>query len=188
MKIIVGLGNPGPKYDATRHNVGFWAIDKLAAQWNISVTKEKFRALVGEGRVGTQKVMLMKPLTYMNLSGEALQQALHFYRDVDVLHDVIVVYDDMDFAPGQFKLRMKGSAGGHNGIKSLITNLGTEHFSRVRLGISRPPVGTEITNHVLGTFLPDEVSLVRSAVDKSAEAIECAVTASFERAMNLYNG
>lgn len=188
MKVIVGLGNPGAKYEQTRHNVGFWAIDALAQRWQIPCEKAGFRALVGEGRVSNQKVLLVKPQTFMNLSGESVQQIVHYYRDIDVSHDILVVYDDMDFAPGQYKLRLQGRAGGHNGIKSLITHLGTEKFPRVRIGIARPPEGRDIISHVLGTFSVEDAHEVKSAVNRSVEAIECAVTYSVERAMNLYNG
>jgi peptidyl-tRNA hydrolase, PTH1 family len=188
MKVIVGLGNPGAKYDATRHNVGFWTIDALARRFDIPCEKEKFRALVGEGRVGNQKVLLVKPQTYMNLSGESVQQIVQYYRDVDISHDILIVYDDMDFIPGQFKLRLKGRAGGHNGVKSLIACLGTEQFPRVRIGIARPAPGRDIISHVLGTFSADDEQQVKIAVDHALEAIICAVTYSFERAMNLFNG
>lgn len=150
MKWIVGLGNPGTEYAATRHNIGFMAIDSLADRFGIQVRESKCKALIGEGRVGTEKVVLIKPMTYMNLSGEAVRAYMDYYKaDIE---DFIVLYDDMDTELGKIRLRYQGSAGGHNGIKSLIQHLGTQSFNRVRMGISRPEPGRSIVDYVLSTF------------------------------------
>src|SRR5690348_16506783 len=160
MKLVVGLGNPGAKYENTRHNVGFMVIDELSKSVTVSGWREKFRAMVGETRIGQEKVLLCKPLTYMNLSGESVAEICRYYGSLDARSDIIIVYDDMDFSPGQFKLRQKGSAGGHNGIKSLIQCLGTDEFSRIRVGIGRPGKGQDIISYVLGTFGKEEQRLM----------------------------
>lgn len=186
MKLIVGLGNPGPKYERTRHNVGFWAIDQLSKQLNVNVNRAKFQSLVAETRIASEVVLLMKPQTFMNLSGDAVEQAVSFYK-LDVPSDVIVIYDEMDFAPGQLKLRQSGSAGGHNGIKSIIARLGTEAFCRVRIGIGRPLTGAETIGHVLGTFSPAEAPRVEAAAKSAADAAMYAVEHGFHKAMNRFN-
>lgn len=186
MKAIVGLGNPGPKYAATRHNVGFWVIDKLAARLNLTVTKSKFLSLVGEGNAYQQSILLVKPLTFMNISGDAVREVVQFYK-LDPTSDLIVVYDDMDFNPGQLKLRQKGSPGGHNGIKSIVSSLGTESFCRIRLGIGRPPIGKDIISHVLGTFSLDDRIRLEKVVDVSTDAILHSMEYDFEHAMSQYN-
>lgn len=187
MKLIVGLGNPGDKYAETRHNVGFWVIDALSTRLGISCDRLKWRAYVGEGRIGNEKVILAKPQTFMNLSGESVREIVSFHGGITPATDVWVVYDDMDFAPGQLKLRLKGSAGGHNGIKSLIANLGSESFPRIRIGIGRPQFKHDVLNHVLGTFPVETEAEVRKATFVAAEAIEYAVMNSFHAAMNHFN-
>lgn len=187
MKVIVGLGNPGPKYALTKHNVGFWVIDGLSQRLNIPVQKEKFQSVIGEGRVGQEKVLLCKPLTYMNLSGEAVRAIVSYYSELTPEQDIIIVYDDMDFLPGQLRLRVTGSAGGHNGMKSVIQHLGTESFPRIRVGIGRPPQSKTVVDHVLSPFARDDVTLVQDAVQRAVEAIEYAVTNGFPMAMNRYN-
>jgi peptidyl-tRNA hydrolase, PTH1 family len=186
VKAMIGLGNPGPKYEWTRHNVGFWAIDILAKQLQVPVTRSKHQSLVGESRIGDSPVLLVKPQTFMNLSGQAVQEIVHYYK-LDPTSDVIVVYDDMDFQPGQLKLRTRGSAGGHNGIKSIISSLGTEEFCRVRLGISRPAPGVDIISHVLGTFRPEDKERVWKAAEASVDAIRYCLAHDFERAMSRFN-
>ncbi|GMA57125.1 hypothetical protein GCM10025858_16280 [Alicyclobacillus sacchari] len=141
MKAIIGLGNPGFKYERTRHNVGFWAIDRAAQKLGVVVDRAKFQSLIGEARVAGEPVLLVKPQTYMNVSGVAAAEIARFYK-LDVEQDILVMYDDMDFLPGQLKLRARGSAGGHNGVKSLIQSLGTDSFCRIRIGIGRPPART----------------------------------------------
>jgi PTH1 family peptidyl-tRNA hydrolase len=186
MKVIVGLGNPGKQYEMTRHNVGFWVIDRLAEKWNISLTQGKFKGLVGEGRVGTEKVLLVKPLTYMNLSGECVGPLLNFYK-LDAEEDLLVIYDDMDLPCGKIRLRTKGSSGGHNGVKSLIAHLGTEEFKRIKVGIGRPEPGRKVVDHVLTTFSPEDLADVQEAVKRSGEAVAAWMDISFLRVMNQFN-
>lgn len=186
-QLLVGLGNPEPKYDRTRHNIGFDAIDELARVWGISLTVNKrFNALIGEGRSPYGKIRLMKPLTYMNRSGQAIRAAIDWYKLPP--ESVLPIYDDMDLPLGRLRLRLSGSAGGHNGIKSTIAHLGTQEFPRLRLGIGRPTsaVGESIS-HVLGKFSPDEQPVVQRVLRLSVEAIELSLRDSVEKAMSLYN-
>lgn len=186
MKVIVGLGNPGQKYAATRHNVGFWVIDALAEAEHTPVLRARFQSLVGECRLHGEQVLLLKPQTFMNLSGLAVQDVVHYYK-LQPETDLIVVYDDMDFQPGQVKLRERGSAGGHNGMKSIIASLGTEAFCRVRMGIGRPSHASEILGHVLGTFVPGDAKKVDAAVKVATDAILYSVQHGFAKAMNRFN-
>lgn len=185
MKLIVGLGNPGKKYEATRHNVGFEVIDKLAHNLNISLKEEKWKGLFGFEVINGEKIFLLKPLTYMNLSGESVRPLMDFYKiDID---DVLVIYDDLDLPPGKIRLRQKGSHGGHNGIKSLLAHLGTEHFKRIRIGIGRPEPGVPVANYVLSTFTPSEKIDIASAVDQAAKASEEWLYKEFLNVMNSFN-
>ncbi|AMA74521.1 MULTISPECIES: aminoacyl-tRNA hydrolase [Aneurinibacillus] len=186
MKIIVGLGNPGQQYEMTRHNVGFWAVDLLAEAWDIPLREGKFKGLIGEGRVGGEKVLLVKPLTYMNLSGECVGSLISFYK-VDPKESLLVIYDDLDLPCGKIRLRTKGSSGGHNGMKSLIAHLGTEEFKRIKIGIGRPAPGRKVADYVLSTFPPEELAEVQEAVKKSAEAAKTWMGMSFLRVMNQFN-
>ncbi|MEW5323401.1 aminoacyl-tRNA hydrolase [Geobacillus thermoleovorans] len=185
MKLFVGLGNPGKEYEQTRHNVGFFVIDELAKRWNVSLKTAKFRGLFGMASVSGEKVALCKPLTYMNLSGECVRPLMDYY-DISV-DDVIVIYDDLDLPPGKIRLRLKGSSGGHNGVKSLIQHLGTEQFKRIRIGIGRPTGGQPVTDYVLGRFTEEEKPAVDKAVLRAADACEQAVTAPFIQVMNAFN-
>lgn len=185
VKLIVGLGNPGKQYENTRHNVGFWAIDDMSATWNIPMTKEKWKAGVGEGLFQGEKVVLVKPLTYMNLSGESVRMALDWLK-ID-LKDFIVLYDDLDLPVGQLRLRRKGSAGGHNGIKSLIQHLGTDEFNRIKIGIGRPTTPQPTANYVLSAFQAEEVEQMNQAVERSRSAVETWRKLGFAQAMNEYN-
>lgn len=185
MKLIIGLGNPGKEYEMTRHNIGWMALDRLAKEWNIDVTKSKYRALYGEGTVRGEKVVLLKPMTYMNLSGESLSQAMQWYKPD--LKDIVVLYDDMDIPLGKLRLRTKGSPGGHNGIKSLVQHLGTQEFNRVRMGIGRPHPGSDVIKHVLTNFRKEEVEEVENAVSKIGDVIECIIDQGFLIAMNRFN-
>ncbi|MBX6352666.1 MAG: aminoacyl-tRNA hydrolase [Thermoflavifilum sp.] len=187
MKLIVGLGNPGAQYAATRHNIGFWAVDAIARRLGVAVDRDKFRAHVGQARVGTGTVWLMKPQTFMNLSGEAVREFLASYREVDPATDLIVIYDDMDFPLGTVRLRVKGSAGGHNGMKSVISCVGTEAFPRVRIGIGRPQPGMDVIRHVLSPFDPAEQQTARDAAERAAEAVLYALDHGFDAAMNRFN-
>jgi PTH1 family peptidyl-tRNA hydrolase len=185
MKWIVGLGNPGTSYHKTRHNVGFMAVDELARRWNIAVTQNKCKALVGEGQVNGVKVALIKPMTYMNLSGESVRAFMDYYKVS--LEDLIVVYDDLDTEVGRIRLRYQGSAGGHNGIKSIIQHTGTQIFNRVRMGISRPPQGFNIADYVLNNFPKAEAEPLQQMIDRTCDALEFAVKNPFEQTMAKFN-
>lgn len=185
MKMVIGLGNPGKKYEKTRHNIGFQVIDELANRLNAPPMQSKFNGMYTVIHRPEGKVILVKPLTYMNLSGECVRPLMDYYQvDVD---DVIVLYDDLDFQPGELKLRQKGSAGGHNGMKSLIAHLGTDRFKRVRLGIGRPTNEMKISDYVLSDFSKEEISVIQVMVDKSADACVDWLKAPFLEVMNQYN-
>lgn len=185
MKIIVGLGNPGSEYSATRHNIGFMVVDELAHRWNIENWREKFGALIAEYRTGPEQVLLVKPQTYMNLSGTAVGPLARWYKVPP--EDMIVVYDDLDLPVGRLRLRLKGGSGGHRGIESLLVHVGQDSFVRVRTGIGRPPAGREVVNHVLTRFSPEEEPLIKEALTKAADAIECILKEGANKAMNKFN-
>lgn len=185
MKLIVGLGNPGREYETTRHNIGFMVIDELSKRWNIPLNQQKFKGIYGSGVVGGEKVVLLKPLTYMNLSGESIRPLMDFYK-LDV-EDFVVMYDDLDLPVGKLRLRMKGSAGGHNGIKSTIAHLGTQEFNRIRIGIDRPKNGMKVVDYVLGRFTSEEMPEVQHSINKSADACEKWLTVPFFQVMNTFN-
>jgi PTH1 family peptidyl-tRNA hydrolase len=186
LKVIVGLGNPGKKYEMTKHNVGFWAVDQLSEKWGIPFQKEKWNSEIAEGIVNGEKVYLLKPLTYMNLSGEAVGAAIRFLKIP--LENLLVIYDDMDIPLGQLRLRQKGSSGGHNGIKSLIHHLGTEQFNRIKIGIDRPPARMSVVDYVLAPFSELDHTLAADAALASAHAAEEWLKNDFLIAMNKYNG
>ena len=186
MKLIIGLGNPGKAYAETRHNIGFQVIDLLADKWNAPLTQSKFKGMYSIIHRPEGKVMLLKPLTYMNLSGESVGALMDYY-DVDI-EEILVIYDDLDLPTGQLRLRQKGSAGGHNGIKSLIQHLGTQQFNRMRIGISRPPAGMKVPDYVLSRFSKEEAVDVKEAVKKSAEACELWLAKPYVEVMNQFNG
>lgn len=188
MKVIVGLGNPGPKYKDTRHNVGFEVVDEVAKQLGVRVEKERWQAQTGEGVVAGQKVLLVKPLTFMNLSGASVSQIVKFYQDLNVGSDLIVVYDDMDFPVGHLRLRENGSAGGHNGMKSIIQSIGTSDFPRVRVGIGRPDPERTVIDHVLTPFHKADRPLVQRVTERAADAALFACEHGFALAMNRFNG
>ena len=186
MKVIVGLGNPTDQYKGTRHNVGFMAIDRIAEANHININQHKFKAMVGSGFIGGSKVLLVKPLTYMNLSGESLRPIMDFYK-VD-LSDILVIYDDISLEPGMLRLRIKGSAGGHNGMKSIIKHLGGDTFPRIRVGIGgEKHPGQDLADYVLGHFKDDEKELLSDALDKAEKAAELFVQDEFAEAMNKYS-
>jgi len=186
MKWFVGLGNPGKEYEHTRHNIGWLALDEAARRWGVTTFQSKCKGLIGEGRVDGEKVYLIKPMTYMNLSGECVRAFLDFYKPDPA--DLIVVYDDMDTELGAVRLRLKGSPGGHNGIRSIIAHLGTDQFDRIRMGISRPAPGTDIARYVLSPFRKEEADGLRTTVEKAADAMQFCVTNPFEKAMAKFNG
>ncbi len=185
MKIIAGLGNPGSEYEKTKHNVGFMFVDALAEKLGVTDWKDKFDAKIGETRIGVEKVLLVKPQTYMNESGQAIGPLMNFYK-LDA-EDLIVVHDDMDIPAGTIRIRKKGSAGGHNGIKSVLAHVGDEHFARVRIGIGRPLPGWTVVNHVLAPFVPEDVTKIEEAIQYLLPAVECIVTDDVDKAMNQYN-
>ena len=186
MYVIVGLGNPGKQYNKTRHNVGFDVIDMLAKEYGISVTKIKHKALIGEGRVGTEKVLLVKPQTYMNLSGETLIDIYNYYK-VD-LENIVVIYDDIDLDVGKLRIRKKGSGGTHNGMRSIVKCLGSTDFPRVRVGVSKPMPGQNLADFVLSRFRKEEADDLATGLDKACNAVDCIIRENLDLAMNKYNG
>lgn len=186
MYIIVGLGNPEKKYFTTRHNIGFMAIDTIAEKYNIRVEEAKHKALIGKGVIEGQKVILVKPLTYMNLSGESVREVADYYK-VDPESEIIVVYDDISLPVGQLRIRPKGSAGGHNGIKNIIAHLGTEKFMRIKVGVGEKPSRMDLADYVLGHFTEEELKLEKEAFDKVTDAVNLIMADNVEKAMNLYN-
>lgn len=186
MYLIVGLGNPGREYHKTRHNVGFEALDELITAYRISGPLSKFKAMIGKGMIGAEKVIAAKPMTYMNLSGEAVRAIVDFYK-IDPETELIVISDDVDLEPGRLRIRKSGSAGGHNGLKSIIQHLGTEKFLRIRIGVGGKKAGWDLADHVLGKFPEEERPLVDEALKKAAEAAACVVTDGPDIAMNRYN-
>ena len=186
MFVIVGLGNPEKKYEGTRHNIGFAVIDALADKYNISIKDKKHKALCGTGVIEGVKVMLVKPLTYMNLSGDSVADVMNFYK-LDPEEDMLVVYDDISLAPGNIRVRKKGSAGGHNGIKSIIARCGTQNFMRVRVGVGEKPEGWDLADHVLGHMDKADRKLAEEAFLDAVSAVELIVDGKIEQAMNDYN-
>ncbi|KUP04218.1 peptidyl-tRNA hydrolase [Bacillus coahuilensis m2-6] len=185
MKLIVGLGNPGAKFDGTRHNIGFEVIDELAKRFNVALDQSKFKGVYSIVRHEGEKFILLKPLTYMNLSGESIRPLMDYY-DIDI-EDLVVIYDDLDLPVGKLRLRQKGSAGGHNGMKSTIAHLGSQQFNRIRLGVDRPPSGMTVPNYVLGKFTASEQPLVEEVVKASADACEAWLKEPFLSVMNKFN-
>jgi peptidyl-tRNA hydrolase, PTH1 family len=185
LKLIVGLGNPGKQYEHTRHNIGFEVIDELSRQFSIPLDQSKFKGLYGIGFHKGEKILLLKPLTYMNLSGESIRAVMDYYQ-IDV-EDLVVIYDDLDLPVGKIRLRQKGSPGGHNGIKSTVAHLGTQQFNRIRIGIDRPEKGMSVPDYVLGRFRKDELATQGDAVKKSASACEAWLEKSFLEVMNEFN-
>lgn len=186
MFVIVGLGNPGKEYRNTRHNIGFDVIDCIAQKESISLTEKKHRALIGKGIIEGQKVLLVKPQTYMNLSGESVRSVLDFYK-IDEKEELLVISDDISLIPGQIRIRKKGSAGGHNGLKSIITYLGHDQFQRIRMGVGEKPSGYNLADYVLGHFDKNERRLVDEAISRAADAVKVIIREGADAAMNLYN-
>ena len=185
MYIIVGLGNPDDKYAKTRHNIGYDTIDYLADKYNIAMDFMKHKAVCGKGIIAGEKVILAKPITYMNLSGESVRELVDYYKiDED---ELIVIYDDIDLDVGHVRLRRKGSAGGHNGIKNIIAHLGTEEFARIKIGVGAKPKGWDLVDHVLGRFSDEERVEVEKAIAKAADACVTLIEHDMTYAMNEYN-
>lgn len=186
MFIIVGLGNPTAEYAGTRHNVGFDVIDQIADKYNISVTERKHRAFCGKGIIGGQKVILVKPQTYMNLSGESVRSVLDFYK-VDVETELLVIFDDISLDVGQLRIRKKGSAGGHNGIKNIIQHLGTNVFHRIKVGVGEKPKDYDLADYVLGHFSKGEKEQMEEGYNKAVNAVELMLQGEVDAAMNEFN-
>jgi PTH1 family peptidyl-tRNA hydrolase len=183
MKVIVGLGNPGPRYKDTRHNVGFQTLEELARRYPVQRQESRFDAIIAHLQIKQEKAFLLKPLTYMNLSGQAVRALIAYYK-ID-LKDIIVVYDDMDLPVGNVRIRAEGGTGGHRGMSSLVENLGTREFARIRIGIGRPP--HEAIDWVLGRFSPQEKPLINNAIAQAADAVEAWMVRGIDKAMNEYN-
>ena len=186
MVIIAGLGNPTREYENTRHNIGFMAVDALADKYNISVMDWKHKALIGKGVIGGTKVVLVKPLTYMNLSGEAIRAVVDYYK-VDAASELIVIYDDISLDVGQLRIRKKGSAGGHNGIKNIIANLGSDTFLRIKVGVGEKPKGYDLVDYVLGHFGKEELEVMVETLEKVDGAVNLMLEDEVDMAMNRYN-
>lgn len=184
MKLIIGLGNPGKKYESTRHNMGFMAIDLLSDQAQIDVDKEVFHGLMGRGKIFDEDVILFKPMTFMNLSGTAVQEVVHYFKIA--LEDIVVIYDDMALPVGTIRLRKEGSSGGHKGMQNIIDCLSTQEIKRIRIGIGEPGEWDTI-DYVLSKPLKEEMPLIEESIANAVRALKEALKSDFDRAMNKYN-
>lgn len=186
MYIIVGLGNPERKYAGTRHNIGFSAITALADAHGISVDTKKHKAMIGKGVIGGQKVILAQPLTYMNLSGESVRALVDYYK-INPEEQLIIIYDDIALPPGKLRIRLRGSAGGHNGMKNIISHLGGQVFPRIRVGVGEKPKGWDLADYVLGRFPEEEEPGIREALRQVCDACDVIMNEGVEAAMNRFN-
>lgn len=186
MYIIAGLGNPTREYEKTRHNIGFDAVDVIAGRYHISLDGKKHRAVYGKGRIEGIPCLLVKPQTFMNLSGESIEELIRYYK-CDPKSELVVIYDDVSLAPGQLRIRMKGSEGGHNGIKSIISHLGTQDFMRIKIGVGEKPKGWDLADYVLGRFSKEDRVYMERALENAAAAAAMLLTQGPEAAMNQYN-
>lgn len=186
LTVIIGLGNPGNKYENTRHNVGFCAIDILSEKYGIKVDRLKHRALTGDGSIKGERVLLVKPQTFMNLSGESVRDIVEWYKLP--VESIIVIYDDVDLPVGTVRIRPKGSSGTHNGMKSVIYQLQSDDFPRIRIGIGKAPDGWDLADYVLSRFSVDETKDVRESIERAANAAAAIISDGVAVAMNLYNG
>lgn len=186
MYIIVGLGNPGKQYENTRHNIGFMTIDNIAQTHNIPILEIKHKAQIGKGYINGEKVILVKPITYMNLSGESVRAVTDYYK-VDSDTNLIVIYDDISMDVGQLRIRKKGSAGGHNGIKSIISHLGSDVFLRIKMGVGDKKPGYDLADYVLGHFDKAEQDIIKQSITDAAAAVELMLQDKVDAAMNQYN-
>lgn len=187
MFLMVGLGNPGKQYEHTRHNIGFDVMDAIADKYNISISEKKHKALCGKGVIGGQKVVLAKPQTFMNLSGESVVELLNYYK-LDPEDEMLVIFDDISLAPGGLRIRKKGSAGGHNGIKNIIALTGTQNFMRIKVGVGEKPKGWDLADHVLGHFDTEDRKKVEEAILDAVTAAEMILQGEVDQAMNDFNG
>ena len=186
MFIIIGLGNPTKEYEGTRHNVGFDVIDAIADKYNIAVTEREKRAFCGKGIIEGQKVLLVKPQTYMNLSGESVRGLVDYYK-VDMETELLVIFDDVSLDVGQLRIRKKGSAGGHNGIKSIIQHLGSNVFQRIKVGVGEKPKEYQLADYVLGHFSKNEREVMEEGYRNAIEAVEMIIKGDIDAAMNAFN-
>ena len=186
MFLIAGLGNPDKKYEKTRHNIGFDTVDALAEKYNISITEKKHKALCGSGVIEGVKVILAKPQTYMNLSGESIADIVNFYKPYPE-SEMLIIFDDISLAPGNIRVRKKGSAGGHNGIKNIIAHLGGQVFPRIKVGVGEKPPKYDLADYVLGHFSKAEQELMSEGYDNAVKAVELIVSDQMSEAMNEYN-
>lgn len=187
MYVITGLGNPTLKYSKTRHNVGFDTIDVLGKEYGIKVKKKQFKSLTGEGFISGEKVILVKPMTYMNNSGEAVSEIVKYYK-IDPKKELIIISDDLNLDVGVLRIRSKGSAGGHNGLKSIIQCVGTEDFDRVRIGVGKVPVGTDVITHVLTRFSRSDRAIAKESFEVAAKAVKSIISEGIDKTMSKFNG
>ena len=185
MKLVAGLGNPGRDYAGTRHNIGFGVIARISDKYNIPLTGKEHKAICGKGMIGGEKVILAQPQTFMNLSGECVRSLVDYYKLES--EDIIIAYDDIDLEVGRLCIRSKGSAGGHNGIKNIISHLGTNEFPRVKVGVGGKPEGGDLVRHVLGRFSREDEKVIGEVLDVAVEAVETILSDGVEAAMNRYN-
>ena len=186
MYLIVGLGNPGKQYENTRHNVGFDAVDLLVDEYRVPSSGKQHKAMYGKGVIAGQKVILAKPLTYMNLSGESVRALVDYYK-INPEEELLVIYDDISLEVGQLRIRRKGSAGGHNGIKNIIANLGSSVFPRIKVGVGEKPKGYDLADYVLGKFSKEDRVLMEEGYDLACEASALIMQGAIDQAMNEYN-
>lgn len=184
MKLIVGLGNPGVQYEKTRHNIGFMCIDEISKKFGVELNKNKFDGLYAELKIGTEKVILLKPQSYINLSGEVIRKFVDYY-DISI-NDILIIVDDMDLEAGTYKLRYKGGSAGHNGLKNIEANLGTNEYKRIKIGISNDRA-IDTKDYVLGKISKEQSSLIRPIIENIPNIIEDYITLSFDKVMNKYN-
>jgi len=185
MHIIIGLGNPTREYQGTRHNIGFDVITRIAEDYHISLDFKKHKAICGKGYIEGEKVILAQPQTYMNLSGESVRELMDFYKVTP--EEIIIIYDDISLDVGQLRLRNKGSAGGHNGIKSILNHIGTQEFPRIKVGVGDKPKGWDLADYVLSSFSKEDQPIIHDTIKKSSEAVESILKDGMEAAMNIYN-
>lgn len=186
MFLIVGLGNPGKQYEHTRHNIGFDVMDAIAEKYNISISEKKHKALCGKGVIEGMKVVLAKPQTYMNLSGESVAELLNYYK-LDPETELIVIFDDISLEPGNIRIRKKGSAGGHNGIKNIIAQTGTQNFMRIKVGVGEKPKGWDLADYVMGRFDSTDRKKIEEAMEHAMAAAVMMMEGDVDKAMNAYN-
>ncbi len=187
MYLIAGLGNPDKKYDCTRHNIGFDTVDIFASKQGISLNKLKFKAVYGDGTVGGEKVIIAKPQTYMNNSGESIREIASFYKIAP--ENIIIIHDDISLEPGRIRIRPQGSDGGHNGLKSIIYHLNSDKFIRIKMGVGSPPnKDYDLADFVLGRFLKEEIPIMDDEIKRVSSAVECIIKDGVSKAMNMYNG